>query len=502
MRAAVETTSRAPGPIPAVGQGGEMLPLLKRHEIQILRRAGHSLRETARLAKVSVKTIQRVEIEPPVAEVDDPKARADRGIGRPSKAAPFSAFVAGLLASEPDLMSLEVLRRARLKGYAGGKSALYELAAAVRPRPRRPVVRFEGLAGEFSQHDFGEVDVRFVDGTRRRVRFFASRLKYSRFVQVSLVPDQTVETLARALVDHLAAFGGVPLLAVFDRPKTVVLRWREDGEVTEWNPTFAAVATDLSLGVELCWPYHPNEKGSVENLVRWVKGSFFKQRRFLDEEDLRAQLALWLLEVNTKVPSRATGVVPQERLAEERARLRPLKVAPADLALRVPVHVGPTAYVLHDTHLYSMPPDAIGLPGTLFLYRDRVRIVAGRFEACHPRLSGRGAKSTLADHRASHVASVSGKRGKRYLKRQQILEACPEAIDFLTELVHRRSGAWAKEVDEIHALLERFGADRLGAAMARALEARTFGAEYVAHHIREPLLPLSPPLPSSAEVTR
>jgi len=74
---------------------------------------------------------------------------------------------------------------------------------------------------------------------------------------------------------------------------------------------------DLSLGVELCWPYRPNEKGSVESLVRWVKGSFFKQRRFLDEEDLRAQLAQWLVEVNTKVPSRATGVVPEERLREE-----------------------------------------------------------------------------------------------------------------------------------------------------------------------------------------
>lgn len=500
MRPAVGAARRRPAPIPAVGQGGEMLPLLKRHEIQTLRRAGHSLRDTARLAEVSLNTVQRVMRETPVVEVDEAKARADRRIGRPSKASPFRAFVAEVLASEPDLMSLEILRRARLKGYAGGKSALYELVAELRPRPRRPVVRFEGLAGEFSQHDFGEVDVRFVDGTRRRVRFFASRLKYSRFVQVTLVPDQTVETLCRALVDHLEAFGGVPLLAIFDRPKTVVLSWRDDGQVTEWNPTFAAVAMDLSLGVELCWPYRPNEKGSVESLVRWVKGSFFKQRRFLDEEDLRAQLAQWLVEVNTKVPSRATGVIPEVRLAEERGRLRPLKVAPQDLALRVPVQVGPTAYVVHDTHHYSMHPDAIGLPGTLFLYRDRVRIVAGRFGAWHQRLFERGAKSTLADHRASHVAAVSGKRAKRYLKRQQILEACPEALDYLTELIHRRSGAWTRDVDEIHALLARVGPEVLRDAIVRAHEAGTFGAEYVAHHIREPLLPLGSS--STAELTR
>ena len=60
-------------------------------------------------------------------------------------------------------------------------------------------------------------------------------------------------------------------------------------------------------------------------------------------------------------PSRATGVIPAVRLEEERPRLRPLKIAPADLALRVPVVVGPTAEVLHDTHTYSMAADAIGM---------------------------------------------------------------------------------------------------------------------------------------------
>src|SRR5207249_2131866 len=50
------------------------------------------------------------------------------------------------------------------------------------PTTVRPLVRFEGLPGEFSQHDFGQVDVRFLDGARTRVRFFASRLKYSRWV--------------------------------------------------------------------------------------------------------------------------------------------------------------------------------------------------------------------------------------------------------------------------------------------------------------------------------
>src|SRR5205823_3135637 len=79
--------------------------------------------------------------------------------------------------------SVEVLRRVRQVGYAGGKSALYGLVASLRPKEVKPLVRFEGLPGEFSQHDFGQVDVEFRDGSVRRIRFFASRLKYSRWVR-------------------------------------------------------------------------------------------------------------------------------------------------------------------------------------------------------------------------------------------------------------------------------------------------------------------------------
>jgi hypothetical protein len=45
-------------------------------------------------------------------------------------------------------------------GYTGGKSALYELVRELRPTRTMPMVRFEGLRGEFSRHDFGVVDVR------------------------------------------------------------------------------------------------------------------------------------------------------------------------------------------------------------------------------------------------------------------------------------------------------------------------------------------------------
>jgi len=362
-----------------------MIDMLKRHEVQVLRGAGHTWKEIAALSGVSVRTVRRIAAEADITTIDNAAERARRQVGRPSKADEYRDVLVQALTEEPTLRSVELLHRARQAGYAGGKSAIYALAQSLRVHVVTPLVRFEGLPGEFSQHDFGEVRVRYQDATEEIVHFFASRLKYSRWAVVTLVADEQVESLVRALVDHVEAFGGIPLVAVFDRPKTVALKWGRDGVVTEWNSTFAGVALDLGLGVEVCWPYRPQEKGSVENLVGWVKGSFFKQRRFLDRADLEQQLREWLTETNTVRPSRATGVSPAERIAEERARLRSLKVAPADRALRIPVSVSPMGVVMHEGHPYSMPPDAIGLPGTLYLYRDRVRIVAGRFSAEHER---------------------------------------------------------------------------------------------------------------------
>ena len=57
-----------------------------------------------------------------------------RGVGRPSKAQPFRSFVLDLLLKEPNTKSLEIVRRARMAGYDGGKSALYALVSRLRLR--------------------------------------------------------------------------------------------------------------------------------------------------------------------------------------------------------------------------------------------------------------------------------------------------------------------------------------------------------------------------------
>jgi transposase len=448
---------------------GEMLPLLKRHEIQVLLSVHMPLAKIAERVGVSISTVKRVRRESPVEHVDNSAERRRRRIGRPSKVERFADDIRQWLTEEPDLPTQELLRRAKERGYTGGKSAFYSMAASARPRRSTPVVRFEGLPGEFSQHDFGQVEVRFVDGRQQRIHFFGSRLKYSRFAAVTIVPNEQVETLVRTLVRHFTSFGGVPLLAVFDRPRTIVTKGGRGREVEEFNSTFAQVMLELGVGAEMCAPRSGNQKGSVEHLVKWVKNSFFKWRKFVDEADLEEQLAAWVREVNFETASRATGEIPESRRQQELPRLRPVRLTPETLAVRVPIFVGPTATVSFEGRPYTMPPEAANIPGTAFVYEDRIRFVAGRHEAEHSRGNGGVPPSSLPEHRAAKLAAVHGARARLYEKRQQLLDLGADVATLLTELVHRAPKRANEHVERLYALYEESGDDELREAISRAV---------------------------------
>jgi transposase len=374
-----------------------------------------------------------------------------------------------ILEQEPSLPTVEVLSRLRSLGYAGGKSAVYDLVRFVRPKKSQgPEVRFEGVPGEFSQHDFGSVKVAYADGSVEKIHFFASRLKYSRWTHVVTVPNEKVEPLIRALLKAFESFGGVPLRAVFDNPKTVVTSRTK--RFIDWNPTFAHVPVDYGFGVELCWPRRANQKGSVENLVGWVKGSFFKVRRFHDRVDLEQQLIAWLEEVNMQRPSRATNEIPADRMQAERERLSPLARPSAEYPLRIAVTVRTTGFVEYERIRYSMPPNTIGIPGTLFLYPERVRILTrDGTEVEHPRYPAVGNTSYRSEDRVAKLAAVHGERARLYQKRQEILELGPSAEQLMTEWVHHPRIHWKSQVEQLHELLVRCGPQRTLGAIEHVL---------------------------------
>jgi transposase len=452
--------------------------MLDRYAVRELLRAGVRPRAVAKQFGVSRRTVERIAREPEGLVSTEVR---ERGVGRPRVDAAMHAAVRAMLEAEPDLPPGEVWRRLKDTGTPLGLSTTYRVLAAVRRTiPAELMVRFEGVAGEFAQFDFGHVEVRLTTGARRRIHFAAYRLKYSRWIHVVVVPSERVEPLVRSLLAGFEASGGVPLRVVFDNPKTVVTGRHEGRPV--WNPVLAAVAIDYGFTVELCTPHQPQQKGSVENLVGFVKRAFFRARRFLDlDADLARQLAEWLAEVNEGRPCRATGEVPLVRLAAERARMKPLATPAAEYGLKVPVTVGPTAMVSYQGVRYAMPAKACGLPATLWLYPDRVKVVTagGRHEAVHARFPLVGSVSYLTGQRAQQLAAVFGERKRLYFMRERLLELGPVGETYVTELVHQRPHTWKGDVERLFNALEVLGESRFRAVLQRALFQRLIGAEYI-----------------------
>jgi transposase len=427
------------------------------------------LEEIAAAVGVGKRSVWRILKEPPIRSSESAPTAKSRRVGRPSQVEALRNDVERILEAEPLLPTVEVLSRLRSLGYTGGKSAIYELVRSVRPKKNQaPEVRFEGVPGEFSQHDFGSVKVTYADSSCEKIHFFASRLKYSRWTHVVPVPNEKVEPLIRGLLSAFESFGGIPLRAVFDNPRTIVID-RTKGS-TQWNETFSHVPIDYGFGVELCWPRRANQKGSVENLVGWVKGSFFKVRRFHDRQDLDQQLIAWLEEVNTQRPSRATNEIPAERMKAERERLSPLTIPATEYALRIAVTVRTTGFVEYERIRYSMPPTTIGIPGTLFLYPDRVKIVTRNgTEVEHPRRPAVGNTSHRHEDRVAKLAAVHGERAKLYQKRQEILELGSPAETLMTEWVHHPRMNWKIQVEQLHELLLCHGPQRTLGAIEEVL---------------------------------
>ncbi len=96
------------------------------------------------------------------------------------------------------------------------------------------------------------------------------------------------------MVDHFAAIGGIPLLAVFDRPTTIALKWTKDGQVTEWNALFAGVALDLALGIEVCWPSRPEQNAYVERFMGSVRREYLDHVIVCNERGLRRVLNAYM----------------------------------------------------------------------------------------------------------------------------------------------------------------------------------------------------------------
>lgn len=192
---------------------------------------------------------------------------------------------------------------------------------------------------------------------------------------------------------------------------------------------------------------------------------------------------------------------PLKRFKEvEQARLQPLPETAYDLAVWKQLTLNRDCYVEFEGSYYSAPHRLLGQKLWLCANLKQVRIFDRRYKlvASHERTTQPGTRRTHLDHLPPE--KVPGLQLSRPLARQQALRIGPATtkivdIDLADPVVER-----LPTIGRLLRLAERYGADRLEAACARALAFGDPNYRTVKRILQQgkenephPNLPISPP---------
>jgi transposase len=347
-------------------------------QVRALAADGLSQREIAARLGLNRRTVARL-----VAAAEPPRyRRASAG----SQLDPLEPVLRRLLEEWPQIKAPRVTEILRADyGYTGSERLVRARLQELRPRPVRPAQRTGYRPGQVLQLDWAEMPTRpVVAGQERRVYALVASLPYSGAQTVFFSLDLTIESFLEGHVRAFEWLGGVPRECVYDNLRSVVAR-REREQVV-WGARFLHLRGHYGFHAHACTPATPREKGSVEAAVRYLKSGFWPARRFSGLGELDEQYVDWR-DCVCNQRTHATRRVPvDERLAEERAALRPLPPTRFDWSGHRTTRVPLDGYLRHGGCFYRAPERLVHERVELCFDRDQVWIVQRGVEvARYPR---------------------------------------------------------------------------------------------------------------------
>jgi transposase len=399
---------------------------------------------------------------------------------RGSIVSPHEEAIRARLREHPEISAARLLGELKLRGYAGGYTALKERLRELRPREIEAFVRRETEPGQEAQVDWGSFGTMEIDGTRRPLSCFVMVLGYSRMLFVRFTLTQLLEQFLASHLEAFEFFGGVPHRALYDKLRSVVLA--RAGSSIRFNPRFAEFAGICMFEPRPCGVRRGNEKGKVERAIRYIRGSFFEGRRFRDLADLNTQADRWRDEVaNVRLHS-VTRERPKDRLPRDRTHLLALPPKPVDVDVVRPVVASSQCLVRFDGNAYSVPVAKCRKP---LLLRASLRLVRlfDRDELVAEHLRSWGRHRVF--ERPEHVRTLlDRKRAARSAKNRDLLIAlCDEGRAYLDGLLStgRRLDLHLSRIAD---LCDTHGRTTVAAGIANALARGLFGAGYVEQLLR------------------
>lgn len=335
------------------------------------------------------------------------------------------------------------------------------------------------LAGDQMYIDFAGNHLSVTDaetGEKIETEVFVAILPCSQYTYCEAVWSQKKEDLILACENAMHYFGGVPMAIVPDNLKSAVTRSNKHEPMI--NEEFAAFAEFYNCAVYPARVRHPQDKALVENAVKLMYRSVYKDvegKIFNDIDTLNAAIHESLKMFNNK---KLSGRDESRRSLfdeVESGYLQPLPANHFQLKSRKSVTVLRNSYITLNKHHYSMPKEYIGKRVDVIYDADTLKVFYGlKLVTTHDR------DDTPYGYTRKSSHNLPGHHGSYEKDMDEIYQRASEidniVLNFLQEVaVEKKYPPSAfRACKGILSLEKRYGPERLVSACACASQYRRY----------------------------
>lgn len=335
-------------------------------------------------------------------------------------------------------------------------SEIRKYVRKLRPVYREVYIPLVAEYGEQAQVDWGRAKV-IMCGRLTEVCLFCLRLKASK---VPFVWAFHTEKLEAFLEGHRLAFewlGGIPAELVYDNPKTAVVKILA-GPKREEHLVFFSLRAHYLFDSIFCRPGEPHEKGTIENLVGYVRRNALVPMPDVPDIDyLNREILLKWCQKELKQH--------REEWEKEKEALRPLPAYPYRCCVTRMVKANSYSLVTYDRVRYSVPCRYVKENLRLEVFAERIEVwYKNRLAACHRR--SYRAKDTIL--KLEHYLDAL-ERKPRAVMHAAVVRRLPDVYARAKERLMHNNPEGYRELCRILLLNRQYSQQQVAAALNEAL---------------------------------
>lgn len=235
-------------------------------------------------------------------------------------------------------------------------------------------------------------------GVKTKVQVFCLVLNYSGALYCQAFERASQECFFEGHTQAFHFLGGVPRTITYDNLASAVKKILA-GKNREENERFVAFRSGWLFDSRFCRPAKGNEKGRVENMVKFVERNLFTPLPCVpDLQQLNALLQERCRAYQARIQARQSHSVAA-RLQAELPALLPFPAHPPECCRIVSLKADKSALVQFETNRYSVPSDYAHQRLWLKAFVDRIVITdTEKSIAEHARLSDKYQESIRFEH--------------------------------------------------------------------------------------------------------